>query len=402
VDSQKILDGFRKASPGNLRLFTFGVGYDVDTFLLDSLSQAHHGASTYVLPGERLNETLSGFYTKISTPVLTDLTLDFGETLVYDLYPDPLPDLFSGSQIILVGRYRQGGVTSIKLNGKVNQETQSFVFPEQEFAARSAARYPLTTIPRLWATRKIGYLLNQIRLKGPDKETIDQIVRLSIRYGIVTPYTSYLVTEEQPLGESEQERIASEQYNQMLVMPPAPVSGQEAVEKAVDQSSLESAQALATPDQETMQQIKVAGARVFVFAGDRWVDTTFDPDKTPTVKVAFLSEEYFALSDSRPELAAAFALGEAVTVVSEGVAYQVVPEGESVQTVIVPPTYTPATTNIPYIPSILSTAVSQNTRVIPASPTTTSLPSHSSACATALSIPILILVVYLAQRSIRR
>ena len=83
------------------------MGYDVDTYLLDSLAQAHHGATTYVLPEERLDETLSAFYEKISTPVLADLSLDFGEIGVYDLYPSPLPDLFSGSQIIVVGRYRE-------------------------------------------------------------------------------------------------------------------------------------------------------------------------------------------------------------------------------------------------------------------------------------------------------
>jgi len=81
----------------------------------------------------------------------------------------------------------------------VEKTPQSFRFPEQVFAQSSTNSYPESTIPRLWATRKIGYLLNQIRLKGPDQETIDQIVKLSIRYGIVTPYTSYLVTETAPL-----------------------------------------------------------------------------------------------------------------------------------------------------------------------------------------------------------
>ena len=95
-----------------------------------------------------------------------------------------------------------------------------------------------SSIPRLWATRKIGYLLNQIRLNGPDEETIDQIVRLSIRYGIVTPYTSYLVTEEMALGAEAQDRIANEQYDQMAGSPAPSVSGQEAVQKSADESAL--------------------------------------------------------------------------------------------------------------------------------------------------------------------
>ena len=396
VDSQKILDGFGEASPGNLRLFVFGVGYDVDTFLLDSLAQAHHGASTYVLPEERLDEILSSFYAKISTPVLTDLELDFGDVPVYDLYPYPLPDLFSGSQIILVGRYRQGGVTSIRLDGKVNQEIQTFEFAKQVFATRSTDQYPLTTIPRLWATRKIGHLLNQIRLKGPDKETIDQIVRLSIRYGIVTPYTSYLVTEEQPLGETEQERIASEQYDQMLIMPAAPVSGQGAVKKAADQSSLEAAQAPAAPDQEAVKRIRIAGSKVFVFDGEQWCDTTFDPERMLTIKVPFLSEEYFTLADSRPELASAFALGQAVIVISEGLAYQVVPEGTPSEPVAIPPTYTPAATASSSSPAPTSTSGGPpSARSTPASPSTTPQQVNNAPCFSALSIPLLLLVGYL-------
>ncbi len=381
VDSQQIVEDFREASPGNLRLFAFGVGYDVDTFLLDTLAQTHHGAATYVSPGERLDERLSNFYIKISTPVLTDLELDFGEVPVYDLYPSPLPDLFSGSQIILVGRYRQGGVTSIRLTGREEQETRTFEFPEQELARQSTAQYPLTTIPRLWATRKIGHLLNQIRLKGPDKETIEQIVRLSIRYGIVTPYTSYLVTEEQPLGASEQERIASEQYNLLRTMPAAPVSGQGAVEKATDQGSLEAAQAPAAPEEEAGNRVRIAGAKAFVFDGERWVDTAFEAESMPTIEVPFLSEDYFSLVSSHPDLASAFALGQSVIVVSEGKAYQVVPEGASTTPVSVT-AHTP--TSIDPLPATSGTTPTSIYRngTNPATPVSkTPLPSNTSPCA---------------------
>ena len=324
IDSQKILDNLANAAPTNLRLFTFGVGYDVDTFLLDSLAQTHHGTSSYVLPGERLDEAVSAFYEKINTPVLTDLELDFGEMNVYDLYPSPLPDLFSGSQIVILGRYRQGGETSIRLSGQVESNPQSFEFPGQVFSSQSTDQYPENTLPRLWATRKIGYLLNKIRLQGPDQETISQIVSLSIRYGIVTPYTSYLVSEAAPLSASEQERIAGEQLNKMQAMPAAPVYGQAAVEQAIDEGSLAEANAPAEVEESVSQQITVAGAKTFVLQGDQWLDTAFDPDNMPTVKVSFLSDEYFTLAGSNPELAAAFAVGQSVIVVFDGTAYQVV------------------------------------------------------------------------------
>ena len=332
VDSQQILENLNTAAPDSLRLFAFGVGYDVDTFLLDSLAQAHHGTTTYVLPGERLDENLSAFYEKISTPVLTDLRLDFGDLAAYDLYPSPIPDLFSGSQIILVGRYRQGGNSTLRLSGMVNGVMQNFEFPDQSFATQISNDEIFASLPRLWATRKIGYLLSQVRLNGADQETIDQIVHLSIRYGIVTPYTSYLVTEPLPLGAEEQGRIAADQYNQLQSQPLAPSSGQAAVEKAAGQSSLSEAQAPAAVSQEAANRVRIVGARTFVLNEGKWVDTAYDPDSMQTVKVAFLSGDYYTLAASHPDLAAAFALGQSVIALSGGVAYQVIPSGTTVVT----------------------------------------------------------------------
>ncbi len=347
TDSQRILDNLVSAAPRNLRLFAFGVGYDVDTFLLDSLAQDHHGASTYIQPGEQLDEILSAFYAKISTPVLTDLVLNFGKLATYDIYPSPLPDLFAGSQIIVVGRYRTGGTVTVTLTGTVNSQTQTFTFPNQTFAQRSQSTDYQSTIPRLWATRKIGHLLNQVRLNGPDQETIDQIVKLSIRYGIVTPYTSYLVTEEMPLGAAEQQRIANEQYSQMATAPAAPVAGATAVQKASDQGALAGAESAAAPSAEAADVVKIVGSRTFVLSEGVWVDTAFDPDNMQTTKVAFISDDYFALADSRPELAAAFALGLRVIALSDSVAYEVVDSDTPTAPVQIPPTLTPESPTTP-------------------------------------------------------
>jgi Ca-activated chloride channel family protein len=346
VDSQKILDNLRASARDNVRLFTFGVGYDVDTLLLDSLAQDHHGTSSYVLPGENLDEVLSAFYSRISTPVLTDLKLDFGEIPTYDLYPSPLPDLFKGSQIVVVGRYRQSGTTTVTLSGKVNGEEQTFRYPEQVFTPSTPEvnQGAGVSIPRLWATRKIGYLLNQVRLKGPDQETIDQIVKLSIRYGIVTPYTSYLVTEPMPLGAAEQGRIAADQYNQLMTAPAPSVSGQQAVEKAAGQGAMADANAPVASVQEAQNMVRSVGSRTFVQNNGVWMDTTFDPERIKTVKVAFLSDDYFRLIESRPELSAAFALGDRVITVVNGIAYEVVDSEASIQPVNIPPTYTPEPT----------------------------------------------------------
>jgi Ca-activated chloride channel family protein len=346
TNSERILENLKDEAPRNMRLFAFGVGYDVDTFLLDSLAQNHHGTTTYVLPGERLDETLSAFYAKISTPVLTDLELDFDEISVYDVYPNPLPDLFSGSQIVIVGRYRKGGWTDITLTGYVNQDKQTFIFEEEHFISDSRNREDsevVDSLPRLWATRKIGHLLNHIRLHGADEETIDQIVRLSIRYGIVTPYTSYLVTEPLPLGAEEQDRIADEAFSEMEIMPTPSVFGQGAVEKAAEEAEMAEAEAPMPAYEEVEgviveEKVKNIGSHTFVYSDGIWIDTAFDPEML-TVEVAFLSDDYFELTALRPELAAAFALGDRVIALSDGVAYEVVSADEDVEPIDLPSEY---------------------------------------------------------------
>ena len=340
VESDQILNNFAAESRSNLRLFTFGVGYDVDTFLLDSLAQENHGTSIYVLPGEPLDEIVSAFYAKISTPVLTDLELDFGKLAIYDLYPSPLPDLFVGSQIVVVGRYREGGLADVTLTGVVNSRKESFNFPDQIFTEDSLNRQSETQnlgfIPRLWATRKIGYLLNQVRLQGAEQELIDQIVRLSIRYGIVTPYTSYLVTENAPLGAEEQERIARDEFLALEAAPAEPSFGREAVEKAAGQGEMADAEAVTASPAEVANAVRIVGSRTFVLADGVWVDTAFDPDLMKTLRVAFLSDDYFDLLGSNRDLAAAFALGSRVVALSDGIAYEVVDPGSPVDSIEIP------------------------------------------------------------------
>jgi Ca-activated chloride channel family protein len=383
IDSSSILANFASAAPDNLRLFTFGVGYDVDTILLDSLSQGHHGRSSYVQPGMQLDEILSTFYNGISTPVLTSLDLQISDLSTYDLYPYPLPDLFAGSQVVLLGRYKGGGQTDISLVGEVNGEKQTFTFPGQLFDQQSLVNSIQSSIPRLWATRKVGYLLNQIRLKGADQETIDQIVKLSIRYGIVTPYTSYLVTDQVPLGAAEQQRLSQDTYNKLLIEPTAPSSGQAAVQSAVDAGALQGAESVPAPQGEAASYIRVVGSHTFVFSDGIWTDTAYDPDSMQATRIEFLSPAYFDLLREHPELASAFALGEQVITVAGVYAYQVVDTGAA----SLPAQATP-TSGIPHDPIATPTP-----SVTPAPQPTETPPSKPSQMCAAVLFPFLFVPV---------
>lgn len=340
TETDRILANFANDAPENVRLFAFGVGYDVDTFLLDLLAGNHHGASSYVVPGERIDEKVSAFYQKIQTPVMTDLELEVDGVTMFDGYPTPLPDLFVGSQIILVGRYRTGGAADITLRGVIDGEVQTFSFPDQHFATgfeRRPETKALQSVPRLWATRKIGFLLNEIRLHGPNEETIEQIVRLSIRFGIVTPYTSYLVTEDMALGEEALESLAAQEFDSLAAAPEAPSSGESAVERSSDQAAMEGAESVSGPPASAADQVRVLGSRTFLHLDGVWVDTAFDPDTMTTLKVPFLSDDYFALAAARPELAAAFSLGTRVIAFSGGEVFEVVAESDPGDPVVVEP-----------------------------------------------------------------
>lgn len=198
TDVNKILENAGKASMPGLRLFSFGVGADVNTLLLDRLALDHKGAADYVVQDDELENKVGTFYTKIADPVLANVKLDVQGVSIKDMQPSRVPDLFAGTQLIVLGRYTGSGKGTINLTGDLNGKAQKYTYDirlpeterEQDF------------IPKLWANRQIGHLLEQIRLKGENKELKDEVIRLSKEFGIVTPYTAYLVEEPgaTPLG----------------------------------------------------------------------------------------------------------------------------------------------------------------------------------------------------------
>jgi Ca-activated chloride channel family protein len=339
-DPDRIVANVTRSAARSVRLFAFGVGNDVDTVLLDQLSSSLRGASAYVRPGEKIDEAVSGFYAQISAPVLVDVKLEIAGVRTEDLYPYPLPDLFVGSQLVVVGRYRQGGAATVRLSGAVNNQPQTY-----SYGAIFAARGGDDFIARLWAQRKIGYLLAQIRLSGPKDELVKEIVTLSTRYGIVTPYTSFLVQEPQ-LALTQGGR---DQLSRDAARPPAPTvqpgvgggpvpapaapalsgaerSGEKAVERSVTEQELKASQQAAAP---AAQQIRHVGDKTFLLQDGAWLDTTFDASKMRAEQILFGSPRYFQLLAQRPEIGPYLALGERVTIVLGGDAYAIGGAGQA-------------------------------------------------------------------------
>lgn len=334
VETDRILANFAHETLPNVRLFAFGVGDDVNTILLDTLAQEQRGTSDYVRPGERIDEEVSAFYAKVSTPLLADVAIEVEGVHAEEMYPYPLPDLFAGTQLVVVGRYREGGPAVIRLTGRVNEQEQRFTH-EGFFERSGGDRF----IPRLWATRKIGYLLNQIRLHGESHELVDEIVELSIRYGIVTPYTSYLVQEDADVLTREgRQGIAADELEAFSAAPTM-VSGAGAVNEAEEKAAIQSADRAQAPAGEVAEVVRIVGAKTFVHRDRVWTDTTFDPSRMTAQRIGFGGETYFDLLAARPDLGVYFSLGDRVIVVVDGVAYEVsAADGGSVS---LPPTATP-------------------------------------------------------------
>jgi Ca-activated chloride channel family protein len=178
------------------RLFCFGLGYDVNVPFLDRLAALGNGDSDYVRPEEDVEATVSAFFAKVASPILSNVRLAFDGMDVYDVYPKTLPDLFQGSQLVITGRFRGTGAGSVHLSGLASGSDANFTLGVKAGEADGSNNF----LPRIWAARKLGYLVDQVRLSdnpAGKKEIIDEIVRLSREYGIITEYTSFLVDEQE-------------------------------------------------------------------------------------------------------------------------------------------------------------------------------------------------------------
>jgi Ca-activated chloride channel family protein len=171
------------------RLHVFGVGYDVNSHLLDRLAADNRGTVTYVQPGENLERVLTDFYGRIANPILTNLEVSFEGLEVSDLYPAQLPDMFQGSSLLLSGRYRATASTvTVRIRGQAGERQQEYSY---RFELDRLDDYAF--VPRLWATRRIGQLLDRVRVEGESVALVEEIRTLGLGYGLVTPYTTFVI-----------------------------------------------------------------------------------------------------------------------------------------------------------------------------------------------------------------
>ena len=202
------------------RVFAFGVGYDLNSRLLDKLARANFGQTQYVRPKESIEASVSALYRKIGAPVMTDThaTFNFDRKNEGDgisrRYPKDSFDLFAGDQMILVGRYRFSGDGKVTVSGNVAGEKQSFDFPA-DFVAKSDDDTN-AFVAKLWATRRVGDIIDELDLKGRNQELINELVALATEHGILTPYTSFLADETSNVRDVASNRAKALQESEAL------------------------------------------------------------------------------------------------------------------------------------------------------------------------------------------
>lgn len=189
----KIAENCKAANRTGARLFAFGVGYDVNARLLDRLSGGAGGVSEYVKPSEDIEAHVARFFSKLTSPVLSGIRVAASRGELGQMYPADIPDLFEGGQLVVIGRYREPGDARLTITGKIGDKEASYEYPIHLASADEVSSYRF--VERLWAMRRVGYLIDQLDLHGQEKELTDELTRLSTKYGILTPYTAFLADE---------------------------------------------------------------------------------------------------------------------------------------------------------------------------------------------------------------
>jgi Ca-activated chloride channel family protein len=324
-----ILSNTRKANRADVRLFAFGVGYDVNVRLLDNLVNQNHGKSGYVKPDEDIEAKVSALYRRIKNPFLTGLDMAFDRFTTRDDCPSELGDLFEGDQIIRVGRIRptceealneacdERAKALLTLSGSIDGESQTFVYPVtiDLHGASSSHRF----LEKLWAARRVGQLMEDIQLHGRVQELVDELIKLSKKYGIVTPYTSFLADENRNFSDAAQIRqqvVGQAEISARAITGPQAQMNSSARQSVVDISSLTKlkssdghAMRMGATSQsnfeagitESVNSIRVVGNVTLYRRGDAWVTSDvlhLDPvrDRGKFTVIQRFSDEYFALT----------------------------------------------------------------------------------------------------------
>lgn len=316
LSPERIIEQVKKANAGGTKVFVMGVGHDVNAHLLDRLAEITDGSSEYVAPREELDAKIAALYDRLSHPVLSNVKVSFGGLNTQAVLPSKLPVLFKGSEIMMVGRYKDGGKHTFTISGDLSGKPARYTCEVD--LPKAAGEASNEFLAPLWAARHIGYLLQEIRLHGENKELISEVVRLSRQYGIVTEYTAFLAMGDAGKSHDAQLMAAGGAISRAR----SEKAGQWAVNQAANDKDLQK-RCVATGEANyyrdrrgnltAVQTVSQIGSRAFYVQDGQWVDAEEAGKRTMRV-VKLFSPEYFALLKSDPTFAKAQQLGWALAI----------------------------------------------------------------------------------------
>lgn len=342
---ENIIKNTKDKNKAGARIFCFGVGYDVNTLLLDKIGSDNKGFAEYVKPEESIEEKVSLLYNKIQSPVLANVEIVFHGAKVMDIMPKVIPDVYKGMQLVIYGKYKESGKATIEITGTMGKEKKTFTF-DISFAEDDITNH---FIPRLWAAQKIAFLLDQITMSGKEeKELVEEIIELSKKYGIVTPYTSMLITEDNiGLKEKDLYNKLEEERKKLYSFKSESGKGDKELSESAqkfseDMKKLQNKSPTdpdlnATKLKDCLKEseekanrrgIKLVGIqhvfnKTFYNIKGVWTDEKYDEkNKDKIQKIKFESNEYYKLTEDTT-LAKYLSAGEQVLVVYKGTIYQI-------------------------------------------------------------------------------
>ncbi|MCP4218335.1 MAG: VWA domain-containing protein [bacterium] len=356
TDENNLVRKIKKANESDMRIFTFGIGHEVNIHLLDKITELTRAYRSYITPEEDIEIKVSNFYSKVQSPVMTDIKLDFGRNIrISKTYPRDLPDLFKGSSLMVLGRYKGSGDADIVVTGQMGNKEKRirFTAPGAFKGAGDRDMEKNDFIPALWAARRVGYLLDQIRLHGKDRELVDEVTMLARTYGIITPYTSYLIVEDeknnirrrrirpedQTLGRIAERDRGFESRNSQEYAGMKSKSGAPGVKASVDVRQLRKADNFAAKVQgesrlnfrdkkgevrNLAREVKNIQGRAVYNTGKFWVDSQVQLQRSQKInRIQFAGKDYFALLKKEPQAAQFMALGQNVRFVLNETIYEI-------------------------------------------------------------------------------
>lgn len=317
----------------NRRIFSFGVGADLNAALVERLALEGQGTAHFVRPEESVERAVAVVAERLSTPVITDLRVTVNGVRLSKRHPAAASDVFAGQDFMMLTRYSGSGGSTIRFEGNTASGPVSWT-KRVAFARDSREN---SFIARLWATQRVGFLSAEKRNNGGSREIDDEIRDLGEKYAIPTEFTSYLVLEPgmdaQAMRRERNGAISGDLSNIVVtgagVAAPPPAASAESFEAARASAKQRAATSLAAADEADFTSrgdARRVGARTFVLRRDVWIDSR-KTDSMPVTKVRAFSAAYFRLIEAIPELREAFVLGDKVIVAGKSVAIETGDDG---------------------------------------------------------------------------